>query len=234
MRFWQVYSVNMQDRLMIEKIPFRGLTRSKQSTGSYCGPAVLQILLSHYGVEMDQEWIVDGASCRNTIMDRGMSVELLAKAIKNTVPGMSFWMKMNSEISDLDMLLGEYKFPVAVNWQGEFETVDYEIGDEPLGSSETLEVDSDTEDKLKGDQGHYSVLTDINLMGGYVRVADPYGHYAGKDRFFAVEDFSARWWDDRYDYLPNGEKKYIYVNRLMFTLLPSNLRWPAELGMVEV
>jgi hypothetical protein len=227
----------MQDESTTEKIPFRGLKRIKQETGSYCGPAVLQILLSHFGVNIDQEKIVDGANCRDTVMERGMSVDLLASAVKNLVPGMSFWVKRLSTLADLEKIITEYKLPVAVDWQGEFSSNDYSKGDEVAGmlekADEVVEV-ADTGETPKGDQGHYSVMSDISLVNGYVRVVDPYGHYAGQDRFFASSDFFARWWDDRLDYLPGGGKKYIFEDKLMFLVLPANLRWPEELGMREM
>ena len=101
-----------------EKIPFRGLGRTRQVNGSYCGPAVLQTLLSHFGVMVSQEQLVDAANCRSTVMERGMPMESLAEAIHRAVPGMSFWMKRGATIADLEKITGEYRFPVAVDWQG--------------------------------------------------------------------------------------------------------------------
>jgi len=85
-----------------------------------------------------------------------------------------------------------------------------------------------------GEQGHYCVAFEVNKKKGYLRFADPYGHYAGKDRFVAIWEFEERWWDDRIDRGRNRKGTYVYENRLIFIVTQKGDRKPAELGMVEV
>lgn len=236
MKFWQACFQNMQDNLIAEKVPFRSLTRARQENGSYCGPAVLTILLSQYGINFNQESLVLAVASKDLVLEKGMSVGLMAESVRKLVPGMKAWVKRDSSISDLERLVEEYKCPVIVDWQGEFATNDYGGGDETAGMLESAinpEMSSDGQIP-KGDEGHYCVVVEVNRVAGYVRMIDPYGHYAGQDRFFAINDFDGRWWDDRIDTLPTGEKKYVYENKLMFLILPANLRWPEEMGMVEI
>lgn len=220
----------------IEQVPFRGLLRARQDNGSYCGPAVIQMLLSHYGIVSSQNGLVQAAgSSVDLVKERGLSADELAMGVKRLVPGMNFWAKRDATISDLIKIVCEYNFPVVVDWQGVFVSDDYgNSGDTVTTTTTTTPEVSDDGQTPKGDQGHYSVVVDVNQTAGYVRFADPYGNYAGKDRFIAISEFLPRWWDDRINYFPNGEKKYDYVNRIMFIVLPSNLRWPSELGMIEL
>lgn len=218
-----------------EIIPFRGLMRTRQENNSYCGPAVVQMLLSHYGILPRQDDLVRAAGSNvDLVKQRGIAADELALGVRRLIPGMSFWVKRDATISDLNMVVREYKFPVVVDWQGVFETDDYGDGGEAVATTDSKVEMSDDGQVPKGDQGHYSVVVDIDQVAGYIRLADPYGNYAGRDRFFAIPEFWPRWWDDRVNYFADGTKKYDYVNRLMFILLPSNLRWPEELGMVEV
>jgi len=206
--------------------PFKGLKRYKQLTGYNCGPATLQILLSHFGVETHQEQMIDAAGVRSSIEKQGMSVRQLAKVIGTLYPYMSFWTKRDSTVSDLVAMVREYNYPVGVNWQGIFE---YEHVQEYPGESE-----DEHETGLSGQEGHYSVLVDLDTMSNYVQLVDPYGHYAGRDRFIKIQEFLTRWWDDNYETDPlTGGHKYVYESRLMFTILPKSITFPEELGMVR-
>jgi hypothetical protein len=175
-----------------DRLPFRALSRVRQLSSSHCGPASLQILLSHFGITAHQEEIVEAGGVRETIVKRGMSVAQLARAVRNIDPRMSLWVKRESTLSDLVKMVREYNYPVAINWQGVFEQGgEYESVDED---------DNGEDDGTLGDQGHYSVIIDVDTANNYIRIVDPYGHYAGKDRFFMIQEFLGRWWDDRMDY----------------------------------
>lgn len=204
-------------------VPFRGINRARQLTGAYCGPATLQILLSHFGEEIHQEEIVRAASTKEYVMENGMSVELLGKAIANLFPRMKMWVKRNASLDDLYRLVHEYRFPVGANWQGEFEDDDY--GEDEM----------EYRGPHGGSAGHYSVVTDVNPHENHVRIVDPYGRYAGIDRYFPIPEFLSRWWDESDDSDDGtGNIRYVYENRLMFVVLPVGLRFPEELGMEEV
>ena len=204
---------------------FKGLNRVKQITASHCGPAVLVTLLSHFGIEVTQEKIVEAAGIEKTVISRGMSVEQMARAINTAFPSMSFWVKRESEVEDLTRLVREYNYPVGINWQGIFKK----------GCEYDVEGIGDESDGSLGEDGHYSVVIDVDPVQDFVRIADPYGSYAGKDRFFGIKKFVKRWWDDRMDYSrKTKEKKYVYENRLSFLVIPSAFDFPVELGMIKL
>jgi hypothetical protein len=207
------------------------LGRVRQLNNSYCGPAALSIILQHYGIEEDQEKIVAAASTREFVIQHGMSIEKLGLAVRNLYPEKRLWVKRDSSLSDVERMVREFNYPVGVNWQGIFETNDYE--EDPEIPSDPPEED-DPNHICKGDAGHYSVVVDVDRANDNVRITDPYGNFSGEDRFVQVQDFLNRWWDDRMDVLSDGTRKYVFENRLMYVVVPVNVRLPEELGMTEL
>lgn len=222
------FEAGVKTETKAEEARSTGLERVRQENGSYCGPAVVKILLSHYGIEVTQEEIVNAGSTREHAIVNGMSLEKLADAVKKTHPEMSLWVKRNASLYDLEKMVRVFNYPVVVNWQGIFELDDeYEEG--------LSNVASEFDDPmLKGDQGHYCVVIDVDRSNNHIRMMDPYGHYSERDRFIEVQEFMNRWWDDRMDKNPDGSKKYVYENRLMFVIVPKGVRVPESLGMEEV
>ena len=221
-------------------VPFKKLKRYRQSTGAYCGPAALQIMLSNFDIEAKQIDIANAGSSVARVDRQGMSFRELAKAAKAIVPHLTFWYKHDSSLEDLKRVVVDYKYPVGVDWQGIFANFEYgteinapdddnEDGDE--GEDEEIEED----DGSVGDEGHYCVVTDVNLEAGYLRLVDPYGSYSGRDRVLATEVFQERWWDDLMEIdRVGGLRKYTFESRLMFTLVPKGETFPKELGMKEL
>lgn len=207
-------------------IPFKKLKRFRQATGAYCGPAALQIMLSNFDVETRQIDIVKAGSTKAKVDRQGMSVRELAKAVKEVAPSLSFWTKHDSSLNDLKKMVIDHKYPVGVDWQGIFDEQEYENEDD----------DYDAEDDGSiGDEGHYCVVTDINLEDGYIRLVDPYGSYSGRDRVLGVDTFQERWWDDLMEIdKTGGLRKYTFESRLMFVLVPKGETFPKELGMEEL
>ena len=206
----------------------------KQLTGSYCGPAVMQMLASSLGVSVYQETLVDACEARKTVMKEGISLIDLAKGLRKLNPDLIVWAKMDSKIEDIKEML-DFGYPVAVDWQGIFTEDEY--GDEIWNRSDKLVSwwgKQMGEPVSVGEQGHYCIAVEINTNKGYLRFADPYGHYAGKDRFVALWEFEERWWDDRIDKDEKGKKKYVLENRLMFVVTKKGDKTPKKLGMVEV
>lgn len=207
------------------------IPRSKQLTGSYCGPAVFEMLVSSLGKTVYQEAIVDASEAREKVMKVGITLNELSKGLAKLHPDLKVWGKTNSKLDDVQKLL-ELGYPVAVDWQGIFTRDEYE--------DDEYDKWGDFWDRmtgapvLKGDQGHYCVALEIDLKKGYLRFADPYGHYAGKDRFVALWEFEERWWDDRIDKDERGRKKYVLENRLMFLITTKEDKFPATLGMSKV
>ncbi|HSV95119.1 MAG TPA: GNAT family N-acetyltransferase [Spirochaetia bacterium] len=208
------------------------MERVCQLNNSYCAPATLAVLLQHYGIEADQEQIVSAASTKEHVVQHGMSIEMLGLAVRNLYPEKRLWAKRDSSLADVEKMVRVYNYPVGMDWQGIFESNDYEKEDLEI-SSDPLE-ENDPNHICKGDAGHYSVVVDVDRANDNVRITDPYGNFAKEDRFVEVQDFLNRWWDDRMDTLPDGSKKYVYENRLMFVVVPESVRLPEELGMTEL
>lgn len=207
---------------------FENLARIRQLNGSYCGPATIEILLSHFGIQTDQETVVEAGSTKQDVLNNGMSVEMLAKAVKQISPDMSFWVKRGASLDDLTTMVREYNYPVGVDWQGIFENAEY---DDLVDSPDQTEPESSP---TLGDEGHYSVITDVDTRQNQVVMRNPYGHFSEKDQFQPIPTFLDRWWDDREDTLPDGTKKYVNENKLMFVIVPKTVRLPENLGMTEL
>ena len=203
------------------------LKRVRMINGSYCGPATLEILMSHFGIETNQDDIASSGVSIAHARKNGMSIENLAKAVRKLFPDYVLWVKREASLHDIERMVREFNYPVGIDWQGFFEEDEYE-------AFPPDEFDEPDDPMLKGDEGHYSVVIDIDRSNNQIRLMDPYGSYAKRDRLFEVNYFFNRWWDDRMDKNPDGSKKYVYENRLMFVVLPKNIRLPEILGMTEL
>jgi len=181
---------------------FPSLKRVKQATSSHCGPAVLVSLFSFLGVRTSQGRIVKSLRAENKIVDTGLVIKDLSRGVRIVGKGQfTFWKKEGATIGDLDKIVNKYKVPVGIEWQGVF----YE--DE------------------EGDNGHYSVVTEIEKEKGYLRLFDPYKKFAELDRKFKISDFEKRWWD------VNGLE---YEKKLMFVITSKKETFPRRLGMIRV
>jgi len=224
----------MPDKLItkIKKLP--ELKRVRQKTGSYCGPAVLEMLVSNLGLELNQESLVDASGGREVIMKEGASLPSMSYGLKRLYPDLRVWKMNEAKIDDLQVLL-EKGYYVAVDWQGIFYKDEY--GDELWNSTNKI---ADWLKKIKhepeaiGYEGHYCVVLEININKGYLRFADPYGEFATRDRFVAIGEFETRWWDDRLAMDSTGKKVRVVENRLLFVVTEKEDKIPEELGLVEI
>ena len=157
---------------------FPNLVRSSQINSYFCGPATLQMLLSFYDVDIDQQQVVDCLGINDKIINYGTTIQELGTFIKDLYPQYQFWYKFHSTTAELSQIINELKYPVGVEWQGIFDYPDDEINE-------------DEDD----DPGHLAVITGINTSKNYIYIADPDAHYAGKDRQFSILQFERRWWD---------------------------------------
>lgn len=195
---------------IFENQHFPELKRISQNTSSHCGPAVLEMLLSFVGKEIDQEEFVDAVSIREKLFTHGMFISEMGTAVKILAPDMQFWYKHNCSLSELSRMVVNYKYPAGVEWQGVF----YEDEDE--------------------DNGHYSVITYINTTNNILMVADPYKRFAGSDRIFHILEFEDRWWDE--NEMRNPETGGTYYERdyhTMFVVTPKEESFPEELQMIR-
>lgn len=189
---------------------FPQLKRVKQETIFYCGPAVLQMLLGYLGVKVDQDEIVRAARVGRKIKKHGMTVGELAQAVQKLAPQTIFWYKQRATIMDLRRIINKFNYPAGIEWQGIF-------------------------GKTQEDEGHYSIVTQVEAEIEKLAIADPYGKFAGRDRHISMERFKKRWWDTNFIKDAKGGKfKEVKDERMMFVVTPNNVRFPKYLKLRKV
>lgn len=195
------------------KIPFPQLPRLRQLKISYCGPAVLAMLLKFQGVTTDQEKIVKATGVALKIKERGMTIAELALATKRLTPHLQFWFKRYATLDELSQLVNLYHYPVGVEWQGVF----------------TYE---NKQEKSDDDPGHYSVVTKINRQQNYLLLADPFKDYAGQDRRFRLLTFERRWWDINQVIDPKTQRRHqVDDYHALFIITPQKEIFPKKFKM---
>lgn len=191
---------------------FPSMRRVGQINSSHCGPAAVRMLLSYVGVGVLQKEIVAAAEVGSKIGWRGMLVEEMARAVRKLAPEVEFWSKEKSTLGELGRVVNEYKHPAGVEWQGMF-----------------LPEHQDE------DEGHYCVVTRVDLVNNVVAMADPY--YCRRypeDREFTVAQFGKRWWDiNLVTDEESGRDKEVVDERVMFVVVLKGKNWPEELGMTR-
>lgn len=207
----------------------RKIVRKRQVTGSYCGPAVMAMLLSVFGKRLSQTELVDATGMKEVVMKDGITLKELAGGLKKLYPDYVVWVKMGSKIEDLYRMI-KAGYLVGVDWQGVFDRDEYG-DDEEEGRIRTAFRKLIGEPFLEGLQGHYCIVTGVNLKEGFIKFIDPYGHYSGRDRFIATWEFEERWWDDRIDIGEDGKKKYVLEKKMAFVVTTKGDRKPEKLGM---
>lgn len=187
-----------------------------QQTDSHCGPAVIQILLSYLKKSVTQDQVVDAAQVKTRLKKHGTTPEQLAKAVHRLAPDVEFWSKQKTTKRDLAALLHNFRWPVAINWQGLF--------------YDTLE-----EEKLKhptGNRGHYSVVLGVDVEKDSITILDPYREYSAQPRVFSLKWFEKRWNDEDCEKDPKtGVEKMVKTKRMIFALIPKGNTFPKDLGM---
>jgi len=198
-----------------EPITYFQLQRSTQISESHCGPAVMQMLLSNLGIPVTQEAVAEAGGAASLIELHGMRLDQLIEAVKTLAPGASFWYKYNATLKDLIRIVAEYKYPVAVEWQGIF------VG-----------PDEDEKPEDESDYGHYSIITHIDPERRELIVVDPYKDFASQDRILGLNTFANRWWDINEITDPKtGKAKYVEDYHLLFIITPPNETFPEDLNM---
>lgn len=192
------------------------LPRVTQKTDSYCGPASLQILFSGQDKEFSQDEIVTAARLGKVIQKKGSRPKQLASAVKKLTPKLQFWFKQEATPEDLDILVNQYKTPVAVNWQGLF--------------YEKLEEETQRD---KQDRGHYSVVVGINLKKDQIIIQDPYRFFSSKNRTFSLKWFVTRWRDTVRDKnMKTGKFDTLKTKHFLFLIAPKTSKMVKEVGLL--
>lgn len=199
-------------------LTFPNLNRVAQLNGYFCGPASLQMLLSLYGIEVDQEEIVRQTGVGHKIQTHGMTIAEMGSYIERFHPQLQFWYKFESTVNDLSQLVNQHGMPVGVEWQGVFDYPD----------EEKYEDEDD-------DPGHISVITGIDTAENCVLIADPDRHYAGKDRRFSILQFVRRWWDINEIVDPiTGSREENDDYQALFIITKREDNFPEKLGLKRI
>lgn len=196
--------LELEDRVVGK--PFPEMKRVRQISSYHCGPAVLSELFSYVGRNVSQVAVVRSLRAQKKIKKFGLNIDDLAKATNLLgKKEILFWKKRNSTISDVFNVINKYKHPVGVEWQGVF----YEDEDE--------------------DNGHYGVITKVDMVNNYLRICDSYSSFAGVDRRFKIKVFEKRWWD-----VNKIKGKNITDKKMMFIITKKGETWPKKLGMRKI
>lgn len=185
------------------------MRRVRQKTSAHCGPAVLQMLVSLYDYRISQDSFVKASGIRNIIKSRGMSPKQLGKAIKK-LTDLHFYTKQNTTITELFNLVRKYKIPVGVEWQGVFGKY------------------SD------GDDGHYSIVVNVDKRERTVTIADPFRNYARRDRVFKIEEFAKRWWDYNVIHLQSRKHRKINDRQLIFLVASDEIKFSRRFKLKKI
>jgi hypothetical protein len=202
----------MQNKVLAKTLKELLPDRYTQITESHCGPAVIQMLLANLGIIASQEKITEIGDAKETIDEMGMRVDQLAKAVHGISKNVKFWTKEYSSVEDLDQIINTYNYPVAVEWQGVFDS---------------YEEESQVEDPERC--GHYSIVTYIDT--GNLIIVDPFKDFANQDRIFTIGQFVPRWWDTNKAMDRSGNIQIKKDERLIFIVTPFSTSFPKEIGM---
>ena len=192
-------------------IGFPRLKRIKQKTDAHCGPAVLEMLVTFLGRRINQDKFVTAAEVAHKLKNHGMTITELGAAVSKLAPELTFWFKQHATAADLARVVNKYKYPVGVEWRGEFGK------------------------HSDGDDGHYSIVTHIDKKKKTIMLSDPFRVFAGTDRTFPLSQFVRKWWDDNLVFDSKAKRKrWIKDKRMMFLVTTKRTRFPKKLRMRPV
>lgn len=195
---------------------FPDIKRTVQISSFYCGPAVLEMLLSHLDINTDQKELVLSIHADQKTNKHGMTIGEMAFAVKHNFPQIQFWYKNHGTINDMDKIIYKYKHPVGIEWRGLFDFEDI------------VEEDDDV------NPGHYSLVTGINLTNNEICILDPEQHYAGRERLLNITDFETRWWDINSVFNPVTHKQDTYSDHhMLFIITQCNEDFPNNMKMIK-
>ncbi len=194
---------------------FPNLPRIAQKNSYYCAPAVIQMLSSLHGFNLNQDKIVQSLGLQHKIATHGMTIQEIGYYFKNFIPQLQFWFKFNSNIADLSQLVNQHRIPVAVEWQGIF----------------TYDTPEEAEED---DPGHYSIVTHIDTAYNTILLIDPYEN-DGTDRKLSILQFERRWWDINEIIDPHtGRRQEVDDFHTLFFVTPKETILPDSLNLIRL
>ncbi|OGC56436.1 hypothetical protein A3H26_01045 [candidate division WWE3 bacterium RIFCSPLOWO2_12_FULL_36_10] len=181
--------------------------RLTQDTNYTCGTVILRMLLSANGISnpaSDKEIILAGKM--KEIEQFGSHVGQFYKAVMEMYPEFVVMYKLGAGVSDLYVLLEMGILP-CVGWQGIFDATPY------------ISAGIGRED---GEDGHYSIVTGVDLDTGYVSMLDPSG-WLPDPLLIPTQTLERRWWDlNRFSDCETNEMRDNRDDRLAFIVVPNN------------
>lgn len=203
------------------KLLFPQMKRVRQINEYYCAPASLEMMLSFWGLTINQEEIVTAADVSQRIRTHGMLLSEVVTAVNKLAPGYLCWYKREATIGELSSLINTYQLPVGVEWQGIFDNVD----DSEIAAAGYVDDDDDP--------GHYSVITGISTSDNWLTLANPYLN-KGTDDQLSILEFERRWWDINTAIDPYTHKSHqIDDYRAMFVITPQTDSTPELFHMIS-
>jgi len=139
------------------------------------------MLLESQGHHFSPHEIARAAGVTDTIVKMGSRIDQLAAAVYVLAPDFVILGKFNSDIDVLEVLNNQFGLAVGVEWQGRF-----------LSDHDPFDV------------GHFSLVTEVNRIDGYIQLIDPDGMSFYTDGQIKIDEFQARWWED--NELERGKK----------------------------
>lgn len=199
--------------------PFSRLRRIKQIDEVHCGPAVLQMLLAHIGIEKTQDEITRAAKAEQTIEELGTRPDQLAQAVQILAPQAQLWVKEYTTAEELEALVKQFQYPVGVEWQNLFYDSIEEESDDTDGKPQNY------------DFGHYSIVSHVDVEADEVVMIDPYFLFRDDYRYFSLQWFLSRWWDVNQIKDAHGHYQYKRDERLCFLVTLKGMPFPKLFGM---
>lgn len=187
------------------------MRRVRQASSSHCGPAALEMLASFCGFKISQKQFEAALGVGRHFYTHGMTIDQMGKVTEKLLPPhLHFWYKHESSMEELEQLVEQEQQPVGIEWQGVFE------------------------EEADDDDGHYSVVTHLNLEEDLIVIADPYGRYAGNDRIFRAQFFQQRWWDTNEVFDPRiGRQCRVRDLHSLFVIAPDSLTFPQRYSLTR-
>ncbi|PWU23592.1 hypothetical protein C5B42_02405 [Candidatus Cerribacteria bacterium 'Amazon FNV 2010 28 9'] len=196
------------------------LEYTPQKDDDHCGPAVLAMLFSQYGITVTQEDATKAAHVVHLIKKYGTRPDKMALGVKNIDSKYKLMWKQDASLRDVVSLIEKYKLPVGVNFQGMF----YE------NFKELMKKTGKT--YRNGDHGHYSIIVDLNKNHTKISLLDPYYDFSEKPRVFNWKWFKGRWHDFGYIFESKEKvKPRIDTKHVLFVVVPKDFEFPAAMKM---
>ncbi len=151
------------------------ITRIFQLKG-HCGPTSVQMMLRAQKVRVSQRDLARETQAGPTIYEHGCRIDQLSRAVSILRPDFTLLAKYDSSIEDLQRLCGELGLPVGVEWRGMFTRDDGSVYED----------------------GHYSIVTEVDAAQGMVRIIDPDETSVLPNGEICIAEFSGRWWDENW------------------------------------